>query len=307
MERLQNIQVIIDPEVAGMRFDVRRPYFRMRGRPVTEEQAFDIIRRTDNFFYWDMYEYRLEGLAADGFVLENSWYCPKDRPHLCGWVRPDGIVGMNRSTLLYPAEEDFLNSVLPLKEAFPYLDFVIAVTDWNACPECVWDILRKATETIKGSADEILTREDADLHRELLDVASRAFSLAYAREEDYPDFPGHIIYGVWVHDDKVELTAPARAREKYLEYNRLYGGADEAVFTRRYYDDRNLHPADFAYLQRCIRSHGLDPDEVLAPYEWTSEGLRRKRGRPAGPGGKGAVFPENGRNDGVHNHENGGG
>ncbi|HIR13418.1 MAG TPA: hypothetical protein IAB31_05790 [Candidatus Choladousia intestinavium] len=27
----------------------RRPYYRMRGRRVTEEQAFDMIRRTDNF------------------------------------------------------------------------------------------------------------------------------------------------------------------------------------------------------------------------------------------------------------------
>ena len=51
MEQFQNIQVITDPEVAGIDFNVKRPYFRMRGRPVTEEQAFDIIRRTDTFFH----------------------------------------------------------------------------------------------------------------------------------------------------------------------------------------------------------------------------------------------------------------
>lgn len=28
----------------------RRPYYQMRGRSVSREQAFDIIRRTDNFF-----------------------------------------------------------------------------------------------------------------------------------------------------------------------------------------------------------------------------------------------------------------
>ena len=32
----------------------RRPYYQMRGRSVSREQAFDIIRRTDNFFNWDM-------------------------------------------------------------------------------------------------------------------------------------------------------------------------------------------------------------------------------------------------------------
>ena len=295
METVQDVQVIIDPEAAGIVFDVRRPYFRMRGKPVTEEQAFDIIRRTDNFFYWDLYGYRLEGLVTDGFVLNNSWYCPKDHPHIGGWVRPDGIVGMNGTTMMHPAQEDFLDSVLPLRKAFPYLDFVIAITDWDGCPECVWDILRKATETIKGSASELLTREDADLHREFLDAASRAFSCAYSREEDYPDFPEHIVYGIWVHDGKVELMAPARAREKYLEYNRLYGGTDESVFTRRYYDAHNIHPADFTYLQRCIRSHGLDPDEALVPYEWTSEGLKRKRGKPADPGAAAAVFPDSER------------
>ncbi|MDE7274907.1 MAG: hypothetical protein K2N95_18005 [Lachnospiraceae bacterium] len=41
---------IIVPD--GLEYDgsVRRPYYRMRGKPVTEEQAFELIRRTDNFF-----------------------------------------------------------------------------------------------------------------------------------------------------------------------------------------------------------------------------------------------------------------
>ena len=104
-----------------------------------------------------------------------------------------------------------------------------------------------------------------------------SFDAALSRE-DYPDFPEHIVYGIWLHDDKVELMAPARAREKYLEYNRLYGGADEAIFAMDYYEEHNIHPADFDFLRRCIRSHGLDPDEVLARYEWTSEGLVWRRG-----------------------------
>lgn len=246
MNGYQNIQVIIDPEVAGMDFDVRRPYFRMRGRPVTEEQAFDIIRRTDNFFRNDMDKYCLEDLVSDRAVLDNVWYSPNYFPHPRGWVRPDGLVGQNDITGRYPNEDEFLESVLPLKEAFPYLDLMIAITDWNEFPEYVWDQLDEEGDEFQRAA----------------------------RREDYPDFPEHIVYGIWLHDDKVELMAPARAREKYLEYNRLYGGADEAVFTMSYYEDHNIHPAGFAYLQRCIRSHGLDPDEVLARYEWTSEGLK---------------------------------
>lgn len=41
---------IIVPD--GLEYDgsVRKSYYRMRGKPVTEEQAFELIRRTDNFF-----------------------------------------------------------------------------------------------------------------------------------------------------------------------------------------------------------------------------------------------------------------
>lgn len=247
MEQFQNIQVIIDPEVAGINFDVRRPYFRMRGRPVTEEQAFDIIRRTDTFFRFDLWQYKPEDLVSDRFVLDNIWYSPQFCPHPRSWVRPNGLVGMNGITGKYPTEEEFLESVLPLKEAFPYLDLMIAVTDWNEAPEHIWDMLFDTDE-------------------------SKVFS-----PEDYPDFPEHIVYGIWLHDDKVELMAPARARETYLEYDRLYGGENEAIFTMNYYEDHGILPADLEYLRRCIRSHGLDPDEALASYEWTPSGLKKKR------------------------------
>ena len=266
MKYFQNIEVIIDPEVKGMDFDVRRPYFRMRGKPVTEEQAFDIIRRTDNFFSWDMDRFHLKGLVGNRFLLSNVWVSPSFYPH-SGWVRPDGIVGQNGVTGKYPAEDEFLASILPLKEAFPYLDFMVAITDWNEIPDYLGDLLEKSHEAAE--------RHDDNLYRQYSDELERLQT-----SENYPDFPEHIVYGILVYDDKVELIAPKRAREMYQKYNILYGGADEAIFTMDYYEKNNIHPVDFAYLQRCIRSHGLE-DEVLAKYEWsTSEGLKYKRGEP---------------------------
>lgn len=41
---------IIVPDDLDYDGNVRRPYYRMRGKPVTKEQAFELIRRTDNFF-----------------------------------------------------------------------------------------------------------------------------------------------------------------------------------------------------------------------------------------------------------------
>ena len=146
-----------------------------------------------------------------------------------------------------------------------YLDFMIAVTDWDEIPDYLWDLMEKSHEAAE--------RHDDKLYRQYSDELDRLQT-----SENYPDFPEHIVYGIWVHDDKVELMTPERARENYLEYNHLYGGADEAIFTMDYYEKNNIHPADFEYLCRCIRSYGLDPDEVLAKYEWTSEGLKYKRG-----------------------------
>ena len=261
---LKRFQVIIDPEVAKKDFDVRRPYFRMRGKPVTKDQAFDIIRRTDHFFSWDMRRYQLEDLVGNGFILGNVCFSPNFYPHSI-WVRPDGLVGMNGVTGKYPEEEEFLASILPLKEAFPYLDLMIAVSDWNEIPDYLWDLMEKSHEAAENN--------DLDLYRQYHDEYDRLHT-----SEDYPDFPEHIVYGIWVHDDKVELMAPTRAREKYLEYNSLYGGKNEAIFTMDYYEENNIHPVDFEYLCRCIRSFGLNPDEVLAKYEWTSDGLKYKRG-----------------------------
>ncbi len=56
---------------------VRRPYYRMRGRSVTKEQAFEIIRRTDSFFsiYMDEIGYHEDFVHACNFSLRMrlSW------------------------------------------------------------------------------------------------------------------------------------------------------------------------------------------------------------------------------------------
>ena len=217
----------------------------MRGKPVTEEQAFEIIRRTDNFFRYDIDKYHIKDLVGNRLVLDNVLYSPNFYPHPRGWVRPDGVIGANDITGKYPNEGEFVCSMLPLMIAFPYLDLMIGVTDWDAGPPYAWD---------------------AFFNMDDKDVFSR---------ENYPDFEEHIVYGLWLHDGALELMAPTRAREKYAEYNRLYGGPNEDIFKRDYYMDNNIHPADFEYLKRCIRSHGLDPEEVLARYEWNPDtGLR---------------------------------
>ena len=85
MENFQDIQVIIDPEAAGMDFDVRRPYFRMRGKPVTEEQAFDIIRQTDEFFCHDMRSYGKPFVSYKYEWTPGMGWCVAPRCIQTGW------------------------------------------------------------------------------------------------------------------------------------------------------------------------------------------------------------------------------
>ena len=48
-DRLKEYEIIIPEDVEEP--VSRRPYYRMRGCPVSREQALELIRRTDNYFY----------------------------------------------------------------------------------------------------------------------------------------------------------------------------------------------------------------------------------------------------------------
>ena len=241
LQTLERFHLVLDPQAVDLEYE-RRPYFRMRGRPVTEEQAFDILCRTNMpLSYSQTGKYPWKNLVYSSGILDNDWF--DIFPH--GWVRPDGTVGMNGvSGIKYPEENDIMTDIIDLELAFPYLDLVIAITDWDEVPDYVW---------------KALPENDEGLER-----------------EDYPDFLEHIICGLWLHNNTVELMAAERAREKYLEYNRLYGGQDEDMFKWRYCKERGLRPVDTAYLKRMIRAHGLDPEEVLAGYEWGLLGLQKQ-------------------------------
>lgn len=251
---MKRFRLVIDPEVSGIDFDTRRPYFRMRGRSVTEEQAFEIIRRTDcGWKPWGLTYKKLKAEVWCSDILDNRWLDDNFVVDPQGWVRPSGQLGINAwSGEKYPSEDTFVWSLLPLMLVFPYLDLMIGITDWDEAPDYVWDAM--------GSGDrdyEILMKQ-----------------------EDYPEFEEHIVYGAWIHDGTLELMAPARAREKYAEYRRLYAGPDEDIYKTSYYDRDNGRrlPVDLAYLKRCIRSHGLDPEEVLAGRQWDPvSGLRYLR------------------------------
>ncbi len=72
--------------------DIHCPYFRLRGSPVTEEQAAFIIGRGHN------------------------------------WCTPDGTIGLDGTLGEYPTVADIMLGLASVLKAFPFVDMVIAIT-----------------------------------------------------------------------------------------------------------------------------------------------------------------------------------
>jgi len=83
------------------------PYFRLRGRPVTEQQAKEVILNYHTSSPFDGY---------------------KDNGSFWGWCHPDGTVGINHSIGCLYDYWDLLVYCFYLASEFPFLDFAAAFT-----------------------------------------------------------------------------------------------------------------------------------------------------------------------------------
>ena len=228
----------------GWSSTARRPYFRLRGKSVTKEQAFDIIRRTDRTF---------EGLVdkncdyiylqdyVDVYHLQNRWWIDNISPRFMSWCKPDGTIGYNDIMGKYPDLEEPLVDLFNLLKAFPYLDFVWAITCWDELPLDVWERFRNDKQSAVKSY----------------------------KSENYEGFEESIDILFWVHDKKVEILQGQGAINKYCEYNSKYGQCQES-FTASYWEDKWKEtgdlPVSLKYLDKCLDVYGLKRDELKFLY-----------------------------------------
>jgi len=108
---------------------VRRPYYRMRGKPVTEEQAFEIIRKTDHYDYdtcRPIHDRIMKG-RVENCHFKNLWFDKHHYPLQYGWAHPDGTIGINSITDRFPTFLEFLRELLAYQKAFPFLDFTVGI------------------------------------------------------------------------------------------------------------------------------------------------------------------------------------
>lgn len=233
---------IINEDGISYDSDVRRPYYRMRGKPVTEEQAFDIIRRTDRFFC-GIGEIRSQADFVGGGHSDNWMFSKNHYPNGYGWIHTDGTVGTNGITYKYPNLGEFLDEWLCKLRHFPYLDLVFVITDWDEIPNEV----REVDYDCPLRSQRLFEYEDWDER-----------------------FYKAVQLGIYVHDKTIEVLSSQKAISKYKEYAALYEKNRE-IYVPDYYMEHGIEQVNLIYLKRCIESYGLDADEVLGKepvYTW---------------------------------------
>lgn len=134
--KLSDFSISIDADANASFPDyIRRPFYCTRGRPVTEEQAFEIIRRTADIFG----DYRLSTHNHKDYLGSLNFYnCifkVKDSLQLSGWIHTNGEIGIDSNIGKYPTVDEIFTEWIPRVDVFPYLDLIIALTYWNECPD----------------------------------------------------------------------------------------------------------------------------------------------------------------------------
>lgn len=217
----------------------RRPYYRLRGRPVMPEQAMDIIRRTDRYLKdIEAIEEHPDTVDSDHF---DTWmFDPQHYPMYYSWIHVDGTVGLDGITYKYPEANELIWDWVKKVKAFPYLDLVAAITNWNEAPNEIW---------LEGFSKMI------PIHEETWDE----------------NFCEAVEMGIYVHDGMIELLGRERTMWKYEEYRQLYGAGDRRKYLPEYYQDYEKPPVDKEYLKNCIRAYGLEPE--LVKSRWSDEPL----------------------------------
>lgn len=225
LERLRTCRLILDE--APDKFDslVKYPYYRMRGKPVTENQAIEVIRKTDFYIHSQFFQSRSchASELVSSYHFRNCWFNPQHYSAHYGWVHPNGTVGINSVTGKWPTFLELLEELLGYQKAFPFLDFVAAFTWWVENPHY---------ELWGGNAQE--------------DEVSK----------QYPDFLDNVQYGVRLDGHAIEFLGRNRAVETYQEYEAPYGDSDFSVYIPESCRGKTC-PFDMdAYYLRCIAAFG---------------------------------------------------
>lgn len=213
----------------------RRPYYQMRGKRITEEQAFEVISRTDCLFSQEL---ELENCIYS-INFDNNWFA-SNRGGRRGWVHPNGIVGTNDIMSKYPTVSEFAEELAIYLYEFPFLDLMIGITWWDELSTERSDLIHNC-----------LMKSDYEIYDRL-------------RFVEYDNFCQNLEAGIWVHDRKVEIVDEESAVKLYRQYEEKYGEENRKVYFPDYYNKFQPDIVTMSYLKKCLLKYGItDPEALL--------------------------------------------
>lgn len=256
-EECFQIDMLIDYEEDNLRkwsTYVRRPYYRLIGKPVTEEQALEIIARTDRFWsgvaYWDNKE--LFNNVADKLVYTytpmNAYWFYNLYPSQHGFVKPNGNIYGDGITDKYPDVNELVEEFLNLTKAFPYLDFVMAVTTWDEVPDSVWDI----------------AWEESGLE-------------PWEKPELWKDFISEIDIVFHVSNSRVKVLTKKTGQKLYREYEDKYLDKSDMTFYDGYAHKNRILTCDETYMKKMFDYYKLEGEAVEAYLQKTKDYYKKER------------------------------
>lgn len=187
-EFLEKTKIVLDKDFTDFYLINKKFPYWIRGKPVTPEQAYDIIK--PNFDY-TMTRFS-SGYKSFSYwhkrYLDIKWFCAE--PY--GWCRPDGKIGIdsfcnngcvNGREHIY----EYVLGCISRLYRFPYLDFISLI--WKFEDE----------QSYKYQISDVIKENPCD----------------------------YIQFGIYVHDNFIEILNPYNAWKKFCEYDKLYPKPEE--------------------------------------------------------------------------------
>lgn len=203
------------------------PQMIVTGTKVTVEQALEIIRRTDCFFYYpegndsefvhkvksilkmpDEYEEELRWGSEWGYIqneyVYTDWICSDFIDGANGWIHPDGIIGYAYNVGKWPSVEELYNEWKTIAEAFPYLEVEVTLMD-NEHGEVCFPVV---SFLIRNGIVELIDPAERNIHSE--------FCRNIPKENDHYDNLVRISRNDYSLCEKIPLNVIKEWAEKYL-------------------------------------------------------------------------------------------
>ncbi|MCI8375316.1 MAG: hypothetical protein HFI29_07775 [Lachnospiraceae bacterium] len=289
----------------------RRPLILYRGRPVTKEQAVELVAGEEPLF----------GEGSDNMKWDDPRKCSgvlgallwrRNRP-LSSWIYMDGTIGGNFvSKVKYPDLDEFLPDYMHLAERYPFLDMVISYTNYDeSC--CFWcsngNTPYEGYEETCGCRDcepylDKIEEYDPDRSDYKSGKEKAGFEELYfsnwGTDHVRSDVGDSVILTIWIHFGETKILMGEEAASKFRDYHEQYcDPAYEFMFGSGLYWDPSICICSKEFVEDCFAFKGkprslcdeyveqglLEPffeDARVVTKEWVEEQYRRFIAREEG-------------------------